>query len=122
MTLKNRVASIFGLLLLSPVTPHVTVSEKNGLIYIESPKTMNVTFAVALYDSSMKLKELILNENLSLSAGSNEVNIVNVDFQKAVQMIYRDNSDIVKVMVFEETGTLRPLSNAYYYKYKQSRY
>lgn len=102
--------------------PSVNISEKNGIIYIESPKTMNVTFAIALYDNNMKLKELILKEETALTAGSNEVNLLNVDFSKAVQMIFRDSGESVKVMVFEGTDTLRPLGGAYYYKYRQSKY
>lgn len=100
----------------------VTVSEDNGLVYIKSPKAMNVTFAMALYESGTKLKELIWETELELKKGNNEVDISKIDLSKAFSMIYRKRSDEVKIMVFESAASLKPLGSAYNYKFRQSTY
>lgn len=98
----------------------VTVSEDNGLVYIKSPKAMNVTFAMALYESGTKLKKLIWENELELKKGSNEINIT--AFDNWAYMIYRSKSDKVKVMVFEDADSLKPFGSAYSYRYRMSIY
>lgn len=100
----------------------VTVSEDSGLVYIKSPKAMKVTFAMALYESGTKLKELIWETELELKKGSNEVDISKIDLSKAFSIIYRNRSDKAKVMVFESAETLKPLCNVHNYKFRQSKY
>lgn len=98
---------------------HVTVSEDLGLVYIKSPKAMNVTLAVALYDSNKTLKRMIWNKELALTKGENEINFMTLDSVNGPYMILRKNSDSVKVMVFESADTLKALSSAHVYRYRQ---
>lgn len=100
---------------------YVTISESSdGMINIESPKAMNVTFAMALYDSNKTLKKTVWKEELALTKGKNEIKFITLDTKNGPYMAIRNKSDSVKVMVFENADSLKPLDSVYNYRYRYS--
>lgn len=100
---------------------YMNVSETaDGIIHIEAPKAMNAKFAMVLYDSQMCMNEHIWKGDLALSAGDNEVNIVNIDAETAMKIVMRE-SGRVKIMVFDGENELKPLCNTRNYVYKYTK-
>lgn len=100
---------------------YITVTEtSDGLIKVAVPQDMTLTFAVAHYDDNGCLQTLIMKDT-AFTTGENTVNLATLDMEKAKNIIYRKKSEPVKIMVFENTNTLKPMIEAKDYKYWQSK-
>lgn len=84
-------------------------------ITFTAPKVMDVTFAMAHYDANNCLKTLILKD-ISLSKGKTETNLLDLDSDKTMSILTRDpRYETVKIMVFDGTNMLKPLTDVQEY-------
>lgn len=103
---------------LKPYVRHyIDVSEEtDGSINIAAREDMKVTFVMAHYDINGCLKTLI-SKNMSLSAGDNTVTFTTAESKSLNNIVHREKTETVKMMIFDGINTLKPFTDAKEYKY-----